>query len=930
MDKYQETMGKKIIIGFTIFLIIGLLTGWYFFTREAKYFGTKAFRAVPENGLAIVRIHHLGEYATKSIVNPIWKTYSSFSGIAGFYQDLILVDSLFRMNPELRNTFYNKDLTMTLGGEKDIIASLYILELSSLAEKRKLSGILDNYLDQKGAAIEQVKAGGAKISRYSWQEGRVNRQFYLTFYRGLFIGGTELETIAQAVAQLERPETQKSSIFEKANKTATDNIDINIYLNHNKISQFLQKMLGDTFLQKMIESPTLAEWSEIDLTQKNEELLLNGFSFTGDSLQNYLEIFLNQKPSTFNLACFFPAETSFFLNVSISDNRQFFKDYEQHLDNQGQLTNYKRSLNEIDSTYNINIQDVIINNLEGVAAMVFTQFELATPDENKFLVFKVKSGIKMEQAMLPMVEFVKTAKKKGTAKNEYLFRIDDEAISTIYKLSFSEFGSKVLGGIFSDVATNYYAVYNNCLIMGASQESIVRFLRANVLQETLDKNKKYLEFASGLSDQYNIYFWGSPKNCLPFFKVKINDSVYHELENKWTEIRKIESVGWQVGIENGMAYNMARIKYSAENQNDRTLPEWKSFIGSPSITKLQFVVDPLNKSIHNIVVQDSANNFMLIGSQGRILWKIKLDRPILSEVFQLNCFKDGKLQYFFNTDDALHMLDRDGNYVRNYPLSLRSQATNGVSVFDYDKKGDYRFFVAGKDHRVYLYDKNGNTIPDWDPRKTEHDVLQPIQYFRVENKDYIVFKDSNRGYILDRKGKPRVTIKEDLAFSNNGFYLEAKSGKNPSRLITTGPEGEVVSIGFDGIVNTSSFGRFSANHFFAFEDLDADNKKDYIYLDDNMLIAYDQNGSELFSKKFDQPIFTAPELFQFPDKTKKIGLTMSSQNKLYLLNFDGSIYPGFPLDGNSNFKVEFGDGLNGFFNLITGTPDGYLNKHIIK
>jgi hypothetical protein len=57
---------------------------------------------------------------------------------------------------------------------------------------------------------------------------------------------------------------------------------------------------------------------------------------------------------------------------------------------------------------------------------------------------------------------------------------------------------------------------------------------------------------------------------------------------------------------------------------------------------------------------------------------------------------------------------------------------------------------------------------------------------------------------------------------------------------------------------------------------------------------------------------------------------MSSQNKLYLLNFDGSIYPGFPLDGNSNFKVEFGDGLNGSFNLITGTPDGYLNKYIIK
>ncbi len=923
-------MGKKILIGFTILLIAGLLTGWYIFAREAKYFGTPAFDAIPVNGSIIVRIHHIGDYASRSLKNPIWKTYSCFTGISALYENLFWVDSLFKMNQDQGKIFFNKDLTLVLGSRKDTIGNLCFLELSSFSEKRTLSGIIENYLIQKGAAIEKVKTGAAIIFHYSWNEGNGKHQIYTTFYHGLFIAGNELEMISSAVAELENMNKPGSSVFEKANKTATDNIDINIYLNHRQISQFWPNLLENGFLKQINGSYTWADWSEIDLSQKNEELLLNGFSFTTDSLKNYLEIFQHQKPGIFNLAGFIPAGTSFFLGISISNNLQFFQDYERFLEHQKQLASYKNSLAEIDSLYRVDIQNIVIDNLEREAAVVFMQPDPVNQDENKFLVFKVKSGAKMEEAMNPLVEVAKGKAKTGLAKNENLFKVDNEVISKIYKISIDDFGKKIFGGIFADVKTDFFTVYNNCLIMGSSPESLNRFLRANVLQETLGNNKDYREFASGLSDQFNFYFWCSPGSCLPFFKEKINSGFYQEFENKMTEIHKIESIGWQVGVENGLAYNMARIKYNSANQETGFSPVWKSLIGTPLISKLQYVCNPLDKTKQEIVVQDSAYNFILIGNQGRILWKIKLDGPILSEIYQLNCFKDGKLQYFFSTGEALHMLDHDGNYVRNYPLSLRSPATNGVSVFDYDKNGEYRFFIAGKDHRVYLYDKKGNLIPDWAPGKTEHDVNQPVQFFRVENKDYLVFADSNHGYILDRKGKPRVNIKGDLTYSRNRFYLEPKSGKNPARLITTGSEGQVVSIGFDGSVLFSSFGKFSPDHYFSFEDLNSDGQMDYIYLDEKKLLAYDQKGVIIFTQKLDQQISSPPELFKFPDNKRKIGVCVSSENKLYLFNSDGSLYPGFPLNGNSTFKINFQENPGGSFNLITGTQDGYLNNYQIK
>ena len=117
-------MGKKILIGITVLLITGLFTGLYFFTREAKYFGTSAFKAVPENVSVIVRIHHLGNYATRSLTNPIWKAYAAFPGIASLYRQLTFADSLLNTYPKIKTAIQEKDITILFSEENDIYSNL--------------------------------------------------------------------------------------------------------------------------------------------------------------------------------------------------------------------------------------------------------------------------------------------------------------------------------------------------------------------------------------------------------------------------------------------------------------------------------------------------------------------------------------------------------------------------------------------------------------------------------------------------------------------------------------------------------------------------------------------------------------------------------------------------------------------------------------
>lgn len=924
-------MARKILIGITILLISGLLAGWYLFTREAKYFGTSAFRAVPKNGSVIIRIHHLGNYTTRSLNNPIWKAYSGFPGISSLHQQLSFVDSLFRMYPQISKSLYDNDLTIIYDGVNDQFRNLCLVELSNLAEKRALAAFVEDFFLRKGAVTEKISAGGAELSCYSWKEKEQLQNYTITFYHGLFLAGNDREMVAQSVKQLEAPKTSGSSVFEKANKTAADNIDLNIYLNHRRLPRFSHQIFSETFWKRLKGSSPLAEWSEIDLTQKNDELLFNGFSFTGDSLNNYLGIFLHQQPDSFKLAGLFPAETSFFMGYVISNSKQFFRDYENLLNQNNQSGEYKNALNEINSLYGIELQKVIIDNLDGAAAMVYTRPDTALSDENKYLIFKTRSGDKTEQAMIPLTIAPGSTGKRDFSGNYSLYKIDKETIFKIYKTPVSDFGSRVFGSVFSDVTTNYFTIYDNCLIMGASYESLCRLLRANVLQETLGNDKTYREFITGFSGRLNFFLWSNPGRSLPFFKETLNAEIYQNLENQITNLQKIESFAWQIGIENGMLYNMARLKYNPEVvfESPASLV-WKSHLNNQVINKPQFVINPSDKSHPEIVVQDSGYNFILLSNEGRVLWKIKLPGPIRSEVFQLDYFRNGKTAYFFSTDEALYLIDHDGNYIRNYPVTLRSSATNGVSVVDYDHNKDYRFFIAGKDHKVYLYDKKGKIVTGWTPPKTEHNVNHPVQYFRSETKDYVVFADKNRGYILDRKGKNRVSIKADIAYSRNRFTFVPGSGRNRARLVTTDIKGNIIIIGLDGSVKRIPTGSFSPDHYFIYEDLGSDKKRDYIFMDGDSLVVYDQEATLIFKRKFNHPIGWAPEIYTFPDKSKKIGITDSTENRIYIINLDGSICKGFPLEGNSHFALGYSGSENGQINLISGTSDGYLNNYQVK
>ena len=72
----------------------------------------------------------------------------------------------------------------------------------------------------------------------------------------------------------------------------------------------------------------------------------------------------------------------------------------------------------------------------------------------------------------------------------------------------------------------------------------------------------------------------------------------------------------------------------------------------------------------------------------------------------------------------------------------------------------------------------GALVKGWNSLKSDKRIVSPVEHFRVEGKDYIVYADCYRLYILDRKGKERVRVSTvfDLP-DNTPLYLTEKEGK---------------------------------------------------------------------------------------------------------------------------------------------------------
>lgn len=920
-------MLKKILIGSSLLIVIISVFVGYQYIKKQQLPEFSAYKMVPTDAAFILQSDDFIE-KIEGIrkENKIWQELVLFPTIKKIDLNLEFIAQLANKNQMIRDLTENNDVMISahkLGKEQ--IGILAYVQLHNARDKKFILETITNLI-----------SSGKSVSKRDYNTENIyslvldDKELHFSFLKGILIYSPSSILMENAIRQSEAGRSiLDDNGFNIVRKTAGKNVDANIYLNLNKLNEIISFALNKQQKTFIFNYSNFGNWAELDINLKNDAILLNGFTFSNDSTNNYLNLFLNQEPVDHEMNNILPSNTSLFLSIGISNTSQYFDDYRAYLKKRQDINKYQLQLDQFKKKYAIDLEKFFIDYLDEELGVVVTDEPNNSFLENTYILLRTHSKGNTQEALENMIS--KIANTNNINKSEFVstIRIDKETHYTTYKLPLNGAFRTFFGKMFPHFKNQYATFIDNFIVIGNSKNAISKFIHSNVLNKTLDKDMRFRQFTNYLSSQSNFYFYTNMSRSPDYISEFLNPNLQKGLNENTETFKKFQAFAVQFQQNNNMIYNNLYLQYIPEIKEE-AVTVWESHLDTSINFKPILVTNHYTKE-NEIFVQDLNHKIYLINKVGRILWKLQLNEKINSEVYQVDYYKNGKLQLLFSTKNKIHLLDRNGNYVERYPVKLRSPSTAGMAIFDYDKTLDYRIFIPCKNKNVYLYNLEGNLVNGWKFGQTDHYVTTPVQHFRINTNDYLIFADKSRVYILNRRGEERIHVKSQFSKSaNNLFIAETGNEEAKPRFVTTDTSSLVRMIYLDGTVESKQIDNYSIKHYFDYQDINADGYKDYIFLDKDKLEIYKQNGSEIFDYQFDENIKSAPVYYYFSYDDRKIGVVSKNRNEIYLFNSNGSIYKGFPLKGNTPFTIGYLENTNNQFNLIVGNQYNFLYNYSVN
>ena len=616
---------------------------------------------------------------------------------------------------------------------------------------------------------------------------------------------------------------QANTEYNKYNKTFNTSSSFGIILNKN----LSKNLINSTFNFKDLN---LKNNLGFVVNVFNDKILLNGLSYVDDSTKISNNIFnglISSKLKNYEIV---PKNVSRLKSFNLSS-----------------YSNYKK---------NSKLEDLKEDRLSSIINENLIEYSELILNEDQLFIIRLKDIQLFKDYLSENNNIKSTHRNFNIYDNTFLdYKLTNSVIKYNYK-------KKIL-------------VFKNYIVFADNEATLIEFinknLKGNTLQEDSSFNNSLTEISS-FNTLNNNYFTNSDYN---FFKeLNILNSKNDFTENSFQLVQDNEIIHFNAIIS----------KAKASKNNLKISKQFEVEIDEEILMNPHFIKNYATKKL-DIVVQDKKNNLYLISNKGSVVWKRKIGQPILGKISQIDLYKNGRLQLIFNTKNKVFVLDRNGKEVKPFPKSFNDDITQPISIFDYDKNKNYRILVTqGKE--LLLYDKNGKKVNGFKYSRSNSKITSSPKHFRILNKDFIVFKTGKKLKILNRRGRERIKLKDEVVLSNENIF------KLDNKLITITNDQKLVEIDISGTVSLSNL--LNSKNL----KLNTDNY--------NNIIILDENKMRLNSSYVDLPFsnYNTPKLTKI-NNNLFVSLFDSQNNKSYLFNKNLQPNSSFPI--YSLIPTEFGD-----------------------
>jgi len=393
---------------------------------------------------------------------------------------------------------------------------------------------------------------------------------------------------------------------------------------------------------------------------------------------------------------------------------------------------------------------------------------------------------------------------------------------------------------------NYFVLVNNHLVFTVSENDAEIFANAGINNSSVLGNKKFKQFVSKNFDSEFHYMNYKLINSLSGDEIPFSDLLTSDDAG---ELKNISHCSFIATYKDNFLNYRFNLSYSQENFNDEPGVLWTLNADTTIITRPFLFKNHITKG-NEIVFQTAGNKIYLQNATGKNIWKKQINEQIRSEIFTVDVFKNKKYQLLFNTDNYLHLIDRNGNYVQGYPMKLPAKATNKLCLFDYENKNELRLFIACADKRIYNFSPWGIRQEGFKPLSTANEVTLPIKYCKVGLSDYLVTADvKGHIYAFSRRGDGRIDFRNKLIEDAADFEIEAGNLLSNTQIIYYDNKShllEKISLADKKEIYKTS--ESESKPAYCFHDFDKNKIVDAIIAYPDKLEVYDLNGTKHFSR----------------------------------------------------------------------------------
>jgi hypothetical protein len=858
---------KKVFLIVTLGVIL-LLTGgyylynFYFFKKLAQ-----PWDIVPANALFVYESDECVSCREDLTQSPVWQVIDKAS---------------FQSKP----VDLSQSLRTFLSSKNGLIVSLHAtkkddFDLIFFAPLNKTdSAFLQTDVNKNKYATSRRELNGIEIHEVA----KSKQMFSWAVVNGVWVGSFTSFLIEDVVRTAESNSGFKKHVASTQQLPRIKGDAGNLYIQLSNFSDWLSVFSNEsTSLTK-----SFGRSSVLDIKTEEGNVALNGLSTDSSGISKYvLSIFHNQSPVSFNLKHLISDRALSLHSFGVSEGLLFERDLASYVKSNSSSTG--DSLVWLQQKAGIDLK-ALYQNIDDEIGVCF----LESSEKRKL------SKVVIIETHDPTVWLQSFEKLSQKLSIDTIF-FERHADYEIREVPVFRFPEKLLWPLVSGFNQCFYTSIGKYILMAEDPDELKRFLNDIDDDNTWGKSVSYNKFLESTLLESNISIYVNTPKIWNLLSANLQPKWQQFVKENRNLLQSFQQSAIQFSHLNNSYYTNVLLQYkpvqSANRTGKRTSSKMATNFAS-NISGVYAVRNHINRD-NELLVQDSLNDLSLVSDEGTVLWKIAIGDRIVTDIVQIDFYGNGKLQYFFATRDALHVIDRLGNYVTPYPLFVPGTNIAHASVIDYDHTKKYRFLVADIAGRMRMFDKDGENLEGWDPKDAGGALAVAPQHHRIKGKDYILaIRKDGIVHLMNRRGEDvrNFPLKLDAKVAGD-YFLERGKTISDTYFTVISSDGYRIKFNVEGkIQSKETLLKTSVTTQFAL--VKEINEKNYLIVqrDSKQFNLLDESGRKLISNESIGPGLPVISYYDFGSGKEYVSVTDTEQGQTFVYDGTGNLLTTPPLE----------------------------------